>query len=131
MSQFVKRTLAVSLVLMMLLGDTALAATTYNTAIKLRASNTSIQRGQRVIFSGELKSTFRKCFRDRKVTLYRNGVAVESQRTDRQGDFRFVRHPNRTRTWRVKFAGKTGGTHPNQWICEASASNKIRVQVTG
>lgn len=130
MSRIVKRILAVSLTLVVVLGGMALAATTYNTRLTFRASSTSINRGQDVVFSGKLKSSFAKCYKSRKVTLYRNGKAVDTKHTSSTGHFTFVRHPNRTHTWRAKFAGKTGGTHPNQWACRASASDKVRVEVS-
>ena len=131
MGRMVKRCLAVSLALAMFVGGTAQAVTTYNTRLTLRASSTSIQKGDRVVFSGHLKSKFEKCYNHRKVTLYRNGKAVDSKQTSSTGSFRFVWHPRRTHTWKVKFAGKTGGTHPNQWVCNASASDPVKVLVTG
>ena len=131
MSRIVKQGLAVSLMLTMFLGGTALAATTYQTSLTLNASRTHTHRGQKVVFSGKLKSTFAKCYKHQRVTLYRNGHRVASRTTSSTGAFRFTRHPRRTRTWQVRFAGDTGGTHPNQWVCKSSRSNEVRVRITG
>ena len=130
MSRIVHRTLAVSLALTMFVGGTAQAVTTYNTRLRFRASDTSITRGDDVVFKGRLRSPFAKCVRHSTVTLYRDGHAVDSTKTTSTGRFRFVRHPRLPHTWKVKFAGKTGGTHPDQWVCEASVSERIRVRVT-
>lgn len=130
MTRIVKRCLAVSLMLTMFLGGTALAATTYQTSLTLNASRTHIHRGQKVVFSGKLKSTFAKCYKHQTVTLYRNDRAAGSTTTSSTGSYSFTRHPRRTRTWQVRFAGDTGGTHPNQFVCAASRSNTVRVRFT-
>jgi hypothetical protein len=129
--RIVKPALALSLVLTMFLGGTALAAKTYGTSLTLSANHTSIHHGQSVRFSGTLSSKFGKCYKFRTVTLYRNGDAVGSRTTSSTGDFSFSRQPSQTRTWQVKFAGKTGGTHPHQWVCKASSSHEVQVRVTG
>ena len=82
-----------------------------------------------MVFTGTLKSEFGKCYKNSTVTLYRDGHAVDSRTTDSSGDFRFGRQPSHTRTWQVKFAGKTGGVHPHQFVCKASASREITVRV--
>ena len=131
MSRIVKQVLAASLALTLLLSGTSLAATTYPTSIALKVNDKTITQGQKVVFKGHLKSQLKKCKKHRTVTLYRNGHAVGAKKTTATGDFKFAKKPSKTRTWQVKFAGRTGGTHPNQYVCKASKSKKIQVKVTG
>ena len=129
MSRIVKQALAASLALTLFLSGTSLAATTYPTSITMRVNHKTINRGQRVVFRGNLRSTFIKCRKHRPVTLYRNGRAVATKKTTAAGAYRFTRRPSKTRRWQVRFAGRTGGTHPNQYICKASRSRRIKVRV--
>jgi hypothetical protein len=121
--------LAATLVLTLLLSGSALAVTTYTTSLTIKASSTSIHKGQKVVFKGKLKSSFAKCRKFSDVTLYRKGVAVATKTTNKKGAYKFVQHPKKTGTYQVKFAGKTGGVHPSQWACKASKSKKIQVRV--
>ncbi|MEO8476364.1 MAG: hypothetical protein ABI572_04840 [Actinomycetota bacterium] len=129
MTRIVKQVLALVLALG-LFGGTALAATTHSTSISLSANRTSIHRGQAVNLSGKLTSSFAKCYRYTPVTLYRGHRAVKTKKTSATGTFSFSRRPTVTATWQVRFAGRTGGTHPYQWVCKASASNQITVTVS-
>ncbi len=129
MSRIAKQALAVSLVLSLFLGGTAMAAKVYKTSFAFGANRTSIHKGQKVVFSGTLKSKFKKCKKHRPVTLYRNGHPIDTRTTSATGQFSFKRHISKTRTWQVRFAGRSGGTHPNQFVCKASKSKKIKVHV--
>jgi hypothetical protein len=129
-SRIVKQVVAASLALTLFLGGTALGAAMYPTTLGFKANRTSIHKGQKVVFSGKLKAPFAKCKKFSTVTLYRNGDAVKSKKTSETGHYSFSRKPPKTRTWQVKFGGKSGGVHPNQWVCKSSRSKKIQVRVT-
>lgn len=130
MSRIAKQVLAASLALTLLLSGTSLAATTYPTSLGFKASDHSITKGQKVVFKGKLKSPFAKCKKFSTVKLYRNGQVVGTKTTSSTGKYKFVKHPKKTRTWQVRFGGKTGGVHPNQFACAKSRSKKIKVKVT-
>jgi hypothetical protein len=129
-SRTVKQVVAVLALTLFLGGTAALSAPMYPTSLGFNASRTSIHKGQKVVFSGKLKAPFKKCKKFSTVTLYRKGQAVGSKKTSSTGKYSFKKHPKKTRTWQVKFGGKTGGTHPNQWVCKSSKSRKIQVRVT-
>jgi hypothetical protein len=129
-SRIAKQLLAASLALTLFLSGTAMGAAMYPTTLGFKASRTSIHKGQKVVFSGKLKAPFAKCKKFSTVTLYRNGDAVKSKTTSEAGKYSFKRNPSKTRTWQVKFGGKSGGVHPNQWVCKSSHSEKIQVKVT-
>jgi hypothetical protein len=124
-----KPMVALALALGMFLGGTALAATVHSTSIKLTPNKTVVQKGHKVKFNGTLKSNFKKCRSWRKVTLYRNGHEVASKKTTQAGTFKFVRKVNHTKTWQVRFGGRNGGVHPNQYVCKGSHSKAIKVRV--
>jgi hypothetical protein len=117
------------LVLGLIFGGIALAATVHPTSFKFGASNTSVQKGKKVSFSGNLKSGFKKCKSWRPVTLYRNGQALATKQTSKTGHFNFTRKINHTKNWQVRFGGRTGGVHPHQYACTVSHSKVIKVKV--
>jgi hypothetical protein len=129
-SRITKPLVAVTLATGLVLGGNAMAATIHSTHTKLDASRTTVHEGQKVIFEGHLRSGFDKCKTWRPVTLYRNGEPLATKQTSKTGQFKFTRKINHTKTWQVRFAGRTGGVHPDQWICKASLSKKIKVVAT-
>jgi hypothetical protein len=129
MSRGTRSVIGLMLALGLFLSGSALAATVHTTSFKFGASSTSVKKGKKVHFSGNLKSQFKKCKKYRPVTLYRNGHPLATKTTSSTGHFNFTRKVNHTKNWQVRFAGRTGGVHPNQYVCRASHSRAIKVKV--
>lgn len=102
---------------------------TARTRVTIRVNKNVVDQGERVRFRGKLKSGWTKCSRHRRVTLYRGQTAVASRLTNRNGSYTFTRTIRATKTWRVKFAGRSWGTHPHVHRCLASSSRGVRVRV--
>jgi hypothetical protein len=129
----IKRSVAVALALTLSLGTVAEAATVYRTFLTLNVNRKAITVGQKVKFNGKLSSPFKKCYRYRPVALIqKTGTRIKTltgKRVDRFGRFIFYARPRKTSTFWVKFNGRSGGKHPNQWTCRPSTSRKIKITV--
>jgi hypothetical protein len=124
------RALALAIVATLLLGSSAEAAVTLvRTSVTMTASKTSIQRGQAVFFSGRLRSQVKKCRARQRVSLYRGTTKVRNMRTTTRGKYTFKIRPTKTARWRVRYAGRRFGVHPNIRRCLASKSRARRVRV--
>jgi hypothetical protein len=128
--KLVMRALALAIVVTLSFGASAEAAVTLvRTSVTMTASKTSIQRGQAVFFSGRLKARAKKCRARQRVTLYRNRTRVRNLRTTTRGKYTFKIRPTQTARWRVRYAGRRFGVHPNIRRCLASSSKARRVRV--
>jgi hypothetical protein len=103
---------------------------TESTRITIRANDKQVQKGKKVTFQGKLKSDWSKCFNWRKVSLFAGSKKIATKQTRQSGYYRFTVKPKATRTWKVKFNGRSWGTHPHVHRCLASSSKGIRVRVT-
>lgn len=101
------------------------------TRLSLQVNSKNIDAGDRVVFTGKLKSDWDRCVRFKKVSLFKGDKKVLTKETSRSGAFRFTRSPKNTRVWHVEFAGKRlRGAHPHVHRCLSSESHTIRVRVS-
>ena len=125
---------------LMLLGSVASAAPfTDQTSIKLHASETRVDPGTKVKFTGKLKADHAFCRNDQKVVLrtygesngqsYPGGV-VDKTKTDQGGHYTFKVVINEQIRFRVWYGGRVGGTHPDIKVCEKSRSKTVTIDVT-
>jgi len=131
----VKKTLTwilASVVLTAMLGTAPVAAheRVENTTLTINASSRQVPKGKKVTFQGKLKSPWSKCFNWRPVTLYKGNKAVATKQTQKSGHYKFTVRVKATKTWKVKFKGRSWGTHPHVHRCLASSSKGIKVRVT-
>ena len=131
MKSTLARTIAVTLALVFMLGAVPAQAHTRiePTRLTLNANNTSVDRGDRVKFSGSLKSSWKRCRAYKNVTLFRGKRPVATRKTTRAGLYAFTVPVTQTKTWRVKFRGKRWGVHPHVHRCLRSTSRAITVRV--
>ena len=131
----VKRFLAHAIAVTMLLGVLGAAPAqaherTASTSLTASVNKKTVDRGSKVKFSGSLKSDWKRCRAYKTVTLYKGAKAMQSRKTTRAGTYSFTQRIRSTKSWRVKFKGKSWGTHPHVHRCLASQSKRIRVRVT-
>jgi len=125
------RILAVTMLLVALGAAPAQAhERTEPTRITIKATKKHVEKGKKVSFQGKLKSEWSKCFNWRKVSLYAGNKKIATKQTRRSGFYKFTVRPKATKTWKVKFKGRSWGTHPHVHRCLASSSKGIKVRVT-
>ena len=130
MKGILARTLAVTLMVVALSSAPAQAhERTESTRITIHASKTSVERGKKVTFDGKLKSDWSKCYSWQKVSLFKGNTKVATKTTNKSGYYKFTVKPKATKTWKVKFKGRSWGTHPHAHVCLASSSKGIKVRV--
>ena len=124
------RALAVSLVALLLFEGSATAAVKQiHTSIQIHASTTSVKKGKPVTFSGKLVSKSKKCKNQQQVALYKGSTKVKTKKTSNGGHYSFQVTASKTATWKVKYAGRQFGVHPNEKKCLSSSSKGIKVTV--
>jgi hypothetical protein len=131
-----KRTVALSLLVTLLSGVLVVGAATVAVAhfddsrVSLGVSDRTVRPNQRITFFGRLRNEHRNCRRGELVQLIRRGSGVvETDRTDRQGEFSF-RHnpqPNRGRFF-ARYNGKGRFGYNNRHRCGADSSRTIRIR---
>ena len=129
MKHIVKVLLAVTMATSLLVGPAAAHVRTADTALKLSANHTTIHKGKGVTFTATLKSNWKKCYSQRRVHLYKDGVHQFYKGTNTAGVAKFTVHPNKTHHWYVRFNGRKWGTHPHKHTCLASQSKTIKIVV--
>ncbi len=131
MKSMLARTIAVTLALVFMLGAVPAQAHTRiePTSLTLRANDTRVDRGDRVTFSGSLRSDWKRCKAYKSVTLFRGKRPVATRKTTRAGLYAFTVQVPKTATWKVKFKGKRWGVHPHVHRCLRSTSRGITVRV--
>jgi hypothetical protein len=124
------RILAVAIAATFAFAGTAFAASwTATTSLSLHADDHSVDKGDKVDFSGNLKSERKKCRSRQRVSLFKGNKKVATTRTSRRGHYEFTQTIRRTKTWHTEYKGRTFGTHPNIKHCDGSRSNDERVEV--
>lgn len=131
MKSMLARTIAVTLALVFMLGAVPAQAHTriQPTRVTLNANDTLVDRGDRVRFSGSLKSDWKRCRAYKSVTLFRGKRPVATRKTTRAGLYAFTAQVTQTKTFRVKFRGKRWGVHPHVHRCLRSTSRGVTVRV--
>lgn len=120
-----------ALVATVLVGGVSLADTTVGTGLTIARTPTgTVDPGTVVNFHGYLTSPENKCVKRMKVKLIRIGQGVVGRdTTNRSGKYSIDKAVSSTGRYRTRFAGAVVGTHPRTIVCEASASNAIKVRV--
>lgn len=90
--------------------------------------------GQPVIIHGRLRSVQEICRFDRVVRLMRvrnnrPDRIIDRTRTNRDGQYMFLRRPNRSQRVYVQFRGLNESGSGHRHVCRPSKSRVIRVQV--
>ena len=85
---------------------------TESTHITINANKKHVDEGKKVRFEGKLKSDWSKCFNWRKVSLYKGNKKIETKKTRESGYYQFTVKPKATKTWKVKFKGRSWGNAP-------------------
>ena len=129
MKRFLAHVIAVTMLLGVLGAAPAQAhERTASTSLTISVNKKTVDKGRKVKFSGALKSDWKRCRSYRTVKLYRGATEVQSKKTTRAGTYSFTQKITATKTWKVKFSGKSWGTHPHVHRCLASSSKGIRVR---
>ena len=127
-----KKTLTIVLAATMLFVLTAAPAQahtrTASTKLTISVSDPTPDRGDKVIFSGQLKSKWKACKKNQKVHLYRGKKRVETTTTSRYGRYSFDKRIRSNSNWTVKYKGRRFGVHPHVHRCKPSKSETIRIR---
>lgn len=124
------RVLAVAMTSVFFLGSVADAHVRIEpTRLTLRVSDRRVDKGDKVVFTGHLKSAWNKCYAFQPVKLIRNGVVRASRKTNSTGIVKFIRHLRHSGYWHLKYRGRRWGLHPHRHVCRPSASNIVHIVV--
>ena len=124
------RILAVVIATIFAFTGTAFAASwVATTSLSLHADDHSVDKGDKVDFSGTLSSSKKKCRANQKVSLFKGNKKVASQKTSKKGKYEFTQTIKRTKKWHTEYKGRTFGTHPDTKTCLGSRSNNEKVEV--
>lgn len=112
-------------------GTTPVEAHTGDSKVVLHVSDNTVRPNQTIVFFGKLRGTrHRFCKRGSTIELVRKGQGVvATDRTDRQGEFRFREdpQPNRGRYFaRYRGSGRFG--YGNGHLCRRDRSRTIRIR---
>jgi hypothetical protein len=82
--------------------------------------------GAKIVIFGRLRSARPACRSNKLVKLFRVRPGADRllarDRTDLEGDYRFVRHPRRDQTVYTRFSGTLNSTYPHSHRCVKSRS---------
>ena len=128
-----KKTLAIGLAATMLFALTASGPAsahvrTASTKLSIEVSDSTPDRGDKVTFSGQLKSKWKQCKANQRVVLKRGQKTVESTTTTRSGFYSFTKRIRSNSNWTVKYKGRRFGVHPHVHRCRPSKSQTIRIR---
>ena len=128
-----KKTLAIGLAATMLFALTASGPAsahvrTASTKLSIEVSDSTPDRGDKVTFSGQLKSKWKQCKANQIVVLKRGQKTVDSTRTTRSGFYSFNKRISSNSNWTVKYKGRRFGVHPHVHRCRPSKSQTIRIR---
>ena len=127
-----KKTLTIALAATMLFVLTAAPAQahtrTASTKLTIAVSDSTPDRGDKVTFSGQLKSKWKACKANQRVVLKRGQKTVQSTQTSRSGNYSFEQRINSSSNWTVKYKGRRFGVHPHVHRCKPSKSQTIQIR---
>ena len=129
MKHFTKLVVAFALSSLILVGPAAAHVRFATTSLKLKAEPTTVQKGKTITFTATLNSNWKKCYSQRRVHLYKNGVEQFYKGTNTSGIAKFKVEATKTAKWFVKFKGRKWGKHPHKHQCGASQSKAVTVTV--
>ena len=136
-----KRAVTGTIIAMLLLTTLGSGAAVAHTT----ASNTSLtinkipggatRPGARVIIYGRLRSFRATCRANKVVKLIRvrpgPNLVLARDRTDNEGEYRFVRRPSRDQTVYTKFAGTLRTSYGHSHRCRRDRSTNVFVNIRG
>ena len=128
-----KKTLAIGLAATMLFALTASGPAsahvrTASTSLSIAVSDSTPDRGDKVQFSGQLKSKWKRCKAAQRVVLFRGQKPVQSKKTSRAGLYSFTQRIRSNSNWTVKYKGRRFGVHPHVHRCRRSTSKTIQIR---
>ena len=122
--------LAATVLFVLTAGGPAQAHTrTASTKLTISVSDSTPDQGEKVTFSGQLKSKWKACKKNQKVHLYRGQKRVETTTTSSSGGYSFDKRIRSNSNWTVKYEGRRFGKHPHVHRCKPSKSETIRIRV--
>jgi hypothetical protein len=105
---------------------------TFSTSVTLTASDTSVKKGDTVVFTARVSSPKHACIVGRRVQLLEDGVVIATKTTNSNGVVKFRVKITSTATYQVRVLRKVlTTTHPHRHICAGATSNKVRVRAHG
>jgi hypothetical protein len=101
----------------------------FPTTVTLKASDTRVEKGQRVTFSGALKADNRRCRKNKPVQITRNGNAFARTQTNNRGKYSVTKKVRKSGRYRANFGGfGPFGTHPHSHSCAPDHSRSVWVR---
>jgi phosphate-selective porin len=98
-----------------------------------KAPGPPVDRGDKVIVFGKLKSGDATCRTGKTVTLFRKKPGRDrnmgTDLTDAEGEYRFKLRPRRTMKLYTRFNGTVTTSYGHSHTCQASQSKTIRARV--
>ena len=129
MKHITKLVVAFAVATLLIVGPASAHVRTAGTSLKLKASPTTVQKGKTVTFTATLNSNWKKCYSQRKVSFYKDGVKQFTKGTNNHGVATAKWKATKTGNWVAKFKGRKWGTHPHRHVCRASQSKSVKVTV--
>ena len=131
MKHITKLVVAFAVASLLLVGPAAAHVRVASTTLKLAASPQTVHVGKTLTLKANLASNWKKCYSQRKVSFYRNGVKQFTKGTNTHGVATKKIKPNHKGTfkWVAKFKGRKWGDHPHKHTCLASQSKAVTVTV--
>lgn len=105
------------------------ANTTITTHTKLTVNKTKVTKGTKVTWKIHVTSPNKKCFANRKVKWFRNGVFKHKKQVGPNGNLKFTKKMHNTSTYQAKLPKKEFGMHPHHHVCKKSHSKAIKIVV--
>jgi len=96
--------------------------------------NGATDPGERVIVHGDINGK-RLCRRDRVVTLFEvqsgSDRRIDTDRSDREGEFRFVLHPDDDMTVYARIGKLVDRSYDHRHVCRKARSERLSINVSG
>lgn len=107
-----------------------------NTSLTINKLPTGATRpGARVIIYGRLRSFRATCRANKLVKLIRvrpgPDLVLARDRTDNEGEYRFVRRPSRDQTVYTRFPGTFRSSYGHSHVCRGDRSANVFVNIRG
>jgi len=128
MKSLIKVTIAV-LMASFLVAAPAGANTSVTTHTKLTVSDKSVKQGTKVTFTIKVTANYKKCYANRQVKWFKNGVFKKYKTTGDNGVVKFSKKMNHTGKFQAKLPAKDIGVHPHIHHCQPSHSKIVKVTV--
>jgi len=129
MKLFIKVTIALLMTSSLLVAAPAGANTTITTHTKLTVNKTKVVKGTKVTWNIHVTAKNKKCYANRTVRWFRNGVFKHDKHLNAQGKLKFTKKMHNTSTYQAKLPKKEFGVHPHHHICKKSHSKAIKITV--